>query len=304
MSTTLLIAAVCPLLFVAAWTGGRLHARIVNTHLRVQLMLSFVGGLMLGLGLLHLLPHAILVLGSLDAAFVSALVGVVVVFLTMRFFHVHSHDPAVECIDSDTSDGHSHDHAGTHEPGGGGVRWVTLLVGLSLHSVVDGLAVAAAVIIESGHTPVPGLGVLLVVLLHKPIDAIALNATMSSAGAPKSVIRLTNLGFAAITPLAAIIAGFGFAEMGNAAGYAMAFAAGAFICIALADLMPELQFHTHHRPQLTAALIGGIGVSVLLGIFEGGHDHSHDFGHGHDHSGHSHSPDHGPAHDPDHDHDH
>ena len=40
----------------------------------------------------------------------------------------------------------------------------------------------------------------------------------------------------------------------------LAFSAGTFLCIALSDLLPELQFHAHDRWKLSAALLAGVGA--------------------------------------------
>ena len=42
---------------------------------------------------------------------------------------------------------------------------------------------------------------------------------------------------------------------------ALAFSAGTFLCIALSDLLPELQFHQHDRVKLSAALLAGIALA-------------------------------------------
>ena len=61
--------------------------------------------------------------------------------------------------------------------------------------------------------------------------------------------------------------------------------AGFFICIALADLLPEVHFHDHDRGKLTLALFLGvllaIGIENLPGHKHGGHNHR-------DHSAHVH----------------
>jgi zinc and cadmium transporter len=41
---------------------------------------------------------------------------------------------------------------------------------------------------------------------------------------------------------------------------ALAFSAGTFLCIALSDLLPELQFHSHDRFKLSVALLAGVGL--------------------------------------------
>ena len=38
---------------------------------------------------------------------------------------------------------------------------------------------------------------------------------------------------------------------------ALSFSAGTFLCIALSDLLPELQFHSHDRFKLSLALLSG-----------------------------------------------
>ena len=247
----------------------------------MQLALSFVSGLMLGIAVLHLLPHSIAMLGSVDKAAQLVLVGMVSVFLLMRFLHIHGVEPGIK---PHSACDHEHD-ANT---GSGAVRWVTLLAGLSLHSIVDGVALASAIKLESEHG-VPGLMVLIIVVLHKPLDAMAITATMGSN--KKRRIKV-NILYAIIAPLAAWGAFLGLMSAGEhgaaIAGIAMAFCAGAFICVALADLMPEVQFHSHHRLALTLALAAGVGVAVLLGLAEG---HNHGIG-GHDsHEGHDHASD-------------
>jgi zinc and cadmium transporter len=57
-------------------------------------------------------------------------------------------------------------------------------------------------------------------------------------------------------------------------GQALGFAAGAFVCIATSDLLPELQFHRHDRAALSAALLAGIALAWGMVFFEDdGHEH-------------------------------
>ena len=69
-------------------------------------------------------------------------------------------------------------------------------------------------------------------------------------------------------------------------GTALAFSAGTFLCIAAADLLPELQFHSHDRVKLSAALLAGIALAVLFGALEGAsHGHSHEGAEYYQHAG-------------------
>jgi zinc and cadmium transporter len=56
-------------------------------------------------------------------------------------------------------------------------------------------------------------------------------------------------------------------------GCALAFAAGVFLCISLADLLPELAFHSHDRLPLTAVLLLGIALAWGIGFLEPRHTH-------------------------------
>ncbi|HED53458.1 MAG TPA: hypothetical protein ENJ00_04575 [Phycisphaerales bacterium] len=261
-----------PILIATSLIGGVVPTVMKASHLRLQLALSFVSGLMLGVALLHLLPDAVEKLGSVERGTSLALLGVITVFLLMRFMHVHGGGPE---LDPHADCGHA------HEPGnaGGPIRWLTLLAGLSLHSMVDGAALASAIRLESGAVW-PGIVVLIVVAMHKPLDSMAIVTIVEDHAQRR---RTVNLVYALVAPASAWAAYLGIASAGDAgqvvAGVAMAYCAGAFLCVALADLMPEVQFHTHHRMVLTLALALGVGVSVLLGLVEGlgesgsGHHH-------------------------------
>ena len=64
-------------------------------------------------------------------------------------------------------------------------------------------------------------------------------------------------------------------------------AAGVFLCIALGDLLPEVEYHSHDRLSLSAALLAGVAVAYAVGLFEPPHQHA-PHNHGHDDHGHKH----------------
>ena len=91
MSSTPLIVLYCLLIAVASFLGGMLPGLFKLTHKRIQLMMSFVGGLMMGVALLHMLPHGIAEAGSVDYVVRSVVLGLIVMFFLIRVFHVHQH---------------------------------------------------------------------------------------------------------------------------------------------------------------------------------------------------------------------
>jgi len=281
MQTTVLIVY-CLAALAASLAGGSLPSLLRLTHARLQTALSFVAGLMLGMALLHLIPHAASATGSLDRTVQWALVGFLAMFFLQRLFHYHQNDlPEPELETCHCHADHGHPQA---EPAPGKLTWIGTTIGLGLHSIFDGLALAAAVAAEPGGAGLVGLGTALAVILHKPFDAMAVTTLMHASRTTCGARRWVNLAFALITPLGMALFALGVGGLAEAnetvVGCALAFCGGTFLCISCSDLLPELHFHTHDRVKLSLALAAGLGVSILVGQFEtSGHDHHE----GHDH---------------------
>ena len=104
------------IIMIASLAGGWLPNVLAITHKRMQITLSFVGGLMLGIALLHMLPHAVVESGSLDQSVIAVLVGLLFMFFLIRIFHFHQHAPASDSEDNHAACGHDHSHQ--HRPHG------------------------------------------------------------------------------------------------------------------------------------------------------------------------------------------
>jgi zinc and cadmium transporter len=278
-----LLFTYCALVMLASLAGGWLLLVIRPTHTRLQLATSFVAGLMLGIALLHFLPDAAEQLHSVDLTAAWVLGGFLAMFFLQRFFHFHHHDtPEGDPEDCDAHEhGHAHDHSHDHEhhahtladKSAQQLSWVGTALGLTLHSLFDGLAMAASVAAGiHGHAKLAGLGVAMVVILHKPFDALAISTLMTASGSSRSSRHLLNWLFALVSPAGAVLFYFGASHFADANGVllggALAFCAGTFLCIASSDLLPELQFHSHDRFKLSAALLAGLAVAVIIGLCE------------------------------------
>src|SRR5260221_9776381 len=57
---TILLAYYCALILAASIIGGMIPVWFQLTHRWMQFAVSFVAGVMLGIGVLHMLPHALL----------------------------------------------------------------------------------------------------------------------------------------------------------------------------------------------------------------------------------------------------
>src|SRR3954469_21211159 len=130
---TVLLAYYCALILVASIIGGMIPVWVQLTHRWMQFAVSFVAGVMLGIGVLHMLPHALMdatlaatvafpsttepaVSASGPTAIavrwitISLLAGMLTMFFIERFFSFHHHD-----VPEDTE----HDHDQQRDP-----RWL------------------------------------------------------------------------------------------------------------------------------------------------------------------------------------
>lgn len=292
----LLLAGYCGLILLASLAGGWVLLAVRLTHTRLQVATSFVAGFMLGVGVLHMIPHAWHQTGSMDRTTGWLLAGFVMMFFIQRFFHFHHHEvvphpaPALAPTGpwAEAPDGQQAgcDH---HQPGlslaeesARRVSWPGAALGLTLHSIIDGIALAASVQAEA-QAGAPGgllgLGTFLVIALHRPFDAMALGALMARSGCSHTARHLLNGLFALVLPVGVGLFYLGASPFGGQmpmfVGSALAFAAGTFVCIASIDLLPELQFHAHDRIKLSVALVAGLALAAGLGPLERtGHDRS------------------------------
>lgn len=272
----------CVGIVAASLLGGLVPLIVVLTHTRLQMYLSFAAGSMLGAAFFHMLPEAV-ELGSAETLRWAA-AGLLALFFLERFFSYHHHESpdVVEPGDAACHLGHEHhDHGpGDHsssgqEPAGGhsSLHWGAAAFGLALHSLAGGVALASAAAASRTGLGAASWGVFLATVIHKPADAITIVSLMLRAGVPRPLAHLVNLGFALMIPTGVILfnlsqrwLGAGAAEPYTAA--TLAFSAGSFLCIALSDLLPELQFHRHDRTKLSLALLAGFGVMALAGLWE------------------------------------
>lgn len=315
MQPFVVIAIYSVFVVLSSLLGGFLPAMIRLTHRRMQFLISGIGGLMLGIGFFHLLPHSLHTSIGIDRAVFWLMMGLITTFLLIRVFGSHSHESGASECGGDAHHSHAtespHDNGShdQHPVSAARYHWLGLAFGLSLHTLLDGVALSAAVLGDTSHaagTIFLGFAAFLGILLHKPLDSLSITALMAAGGWSVSWQAVVNVVYSMMCPLGALAFYLGVRDTQHesvAIGCGLAFAAGIFICISLSDLLPELQFHSHDRLPLTAILLFGVSLAYGLKYLEpphmhdppaesGLHDHSDDHSHnGHDHEHHDHPHD-------------
>ncbi|MEM8739183.1 MAG: ZIP family metal transporter [Planctomycetota bacterium] len=296
MPTPLLFTVYCVLIVLASVGGGLIPLLVRLTHTRLQIAISLTAGFMLGVALLHMIPHALFDAPA-SVVMLWVLAGFLFMFFLERFFSFHSHEAPASSLHAEPhAPPEPHHHGHPHPPPNARLSWTGAAIGLTLHSLIAGIALAAAVLADtasdSHHPRFAGLAVFLVIFLHKPLDALTVITLTASAGLARPKRHLINALFALAVPLGVVLvllrlapAHASHAHDASAAWVAgaLAFSAGTFLCVALSDLLPELHFHTHDRGKLSVALLLGVAFAVAVAQAE----HSL-----HDHPGHGHQTDH------------
>jgi zinc and cadmium transporter len=122
----------CACIVAASLAGGLVPVLLRLTHRRLQFGLSFVSGVMLGVALFHMVPHALMARmetagadvdshALFDPLMLALALGFVAMFFLERFAHFHQHEaPEPACDDPmhghEGHHHHGHDHA--HAPVG------------------------------------------------------------------------------------------------------------------------------------------------------------------------------------------
>jgi zinc and cadmium transporter len=175
-------------------------------------MLSLAAGFLISVSMVDLLPQAILTGGA--AAPVVALLAYVLVHLTQH-----------------TIGRHFHFGEETHEVSE--LVSVSALVGLLMHTFVDGVAVASGLRVSSGL----GALVFIAVLLHKFPEGLAISSLFLAAGAGRRAALLAAAALGVTTIAGVLLAD----QLELLRTYGLAISAGVTLYVGASNLVPEFQ---------------------------------------------------------------
>ena len=286
------LSAFCLAILTVSIVGGLLPLATVLNHTRLQVYLSFSAGTMLGAAFFHMMPEAVRV-GSVTTIHWAAF-GLLALFFLERFFSFHHHEPhthgpVVHCNKDGVGDSHHESTAAcsgaiasassipvTTRSAVRALPWGSAAFGLIIHSLVGGVALASAVAADfriRGGLGMHGLGVFIATLVHKPADALTITSLMVRGGSSRWSALVVNVGFGLMIPAGVAVFALGMGGIGSSSASswtasALAFSAGTFLCIALSDLLPELQFHSHDRLKLSVALLAGFALMAATAALD------------------------------------
>lgn len=233
--------------FLSAFAGGLLALRAVA---HVGLIIAAGAGIRIGAAFFDLIPESVEHLGdSLDLAMLCTAVGFLAFYAIEKVTALHvGHETATE-LDHDDS---AHRHVGFIGS-----------VGMSLHSFLDGVALAAGLAIGGGL----GLVIAAVVVVHRFSDGIGIVSLLLASRTPRDEM-LRWVALVAMAPVVGVIVGLLLPIPDAVLGAMLAVFAGFFLYIGAAELLPEA-----HRSQrsnwVVAATLAGVVAIYAFSVFAG-----------------------------------
>jgi len=224
--------------------GGILLGAVLllfNASIRSKLvpwLVSYAVGTLLGVALLDVLPEA---LASLKPATVfGTLLGGILVFFVLEkvvLWH-HCHD----------------DHCESHEAAA-----PLILIGHSVHNLIDGAMIAAATFVS-----VPlGVTTALAVAAHEIPQEVGDFAVLLHAGYSRAKALWLNILSGLSAAVGVLIAALAIDRLPHILPFFLPVAAASFLYIAMSDLIPSL----HHNPReggaIRQVLLVGAGILTV-----------------------------------------
>ena len=210
----------------------------------ISLFISLAVGALLGDAFIHLVPEIYKNSSSSVWASLSIIIGILLFFIVEKFLHWHHH-------------GEDENEPNIHPVG------KLLLFTDGFHNLIDGIIIGVSFLIS---IPV-GIATTIAVVLHEIPQEIGDFAVLIHSGYSKKIALWLNF----LSALTAVIGVFIALIFGSIAQiftlWVLPIAAGGFIYIAVADLIPELQKTKDLKYsvlQLVTVLIGILAMVALV----------------------------------------
>jgi len=211
----------------------------------VLVLVSFSAGALLGGAFLHLIPETIEKVGQegLLKTFLYVLFGFIVFFILEQFIRWHHHH-SVHCDDCPKAAPFSY----------------LILISDAIHNFIDGLIIAVSFIVSF---PV-GIASTLAIAVHEIPQELGDFGVLIHGGFAKNKALILNF-LSSITIVFGGFIGFFVSEkIGSSIVFLLPFAAGHFIYISAADLIPEIKHKESFKKSIVHLFAFLLGIALML----------------------------------------
>ena len=215
---------------------------------RVNVLISYAIGALLGAAFLEILPHA-LEHGDVHRMTSTVLFGILVFFVLEKLvLWRHCHHDHCEAHDA---------HAPAHDHGRSGLL---ILIGDTFHNFVDGILIAAA-FLESTQL---GIVTALAIIAHEIPQEVGDYLILLHSGYSRARALAFNLLSSLATLVGAMLAYFALSQLTEWIPTLLGLAAASMIYVAVADLIPSLHKRTELKATLQQISLIGLGVASIV----------------------------------------
>ena len=157
------------------------------------------------------------------------------------------------------------------ERGNGANRVVLLILAITLHNIPEGLAVGVAFgALQRGASPEAVMGAVSIAFgigLQNFPEGAAVSMPLRREGAGRLRSFLLGQASGLVEPVAGVLGALLVGSVEAILPYALAFAAGAMILVAVHELIPECQRNREARPYTaTMGIVAGFAIMMLLDV--------------------------------------
>jgi zinc transporter ZupT len=237
-----LLVALSATAVLSALTGGVMALRVVRY---VGYVIAVGAGIRIGAAFFDLLPESIKLMGdAANVAMLCAAFGFLAFYVIEKMTLLHlGHETATELDHDDVA----HRHVGLIGAGA-----------MSLHSLLDGVAMAAAF----QASPELGLVVGLVVVIHRFSDGIGI-VSLLLASRVERTLAMRWVFIVSLAPVLGVAITAFFVIPDPLLGALLATFAGFFLYVGAAELLPEAHRHEGSRLVIFATLVGALAIFVM-----------------------------------------
>lgn len=237
---TLIVSLISLVGILAFFPTGKRSARFLRTFVGMAV------GTLLAVVFFDILPEmakdAPL---SMDVMFGTVLASIFFFFIIEKIIHYH--------------------HCGCEDKDKGGYKThliINNMVGDGVHNFIDGTIIAGAFLTDFRL----GVVTTIAVIFHEIPQEVSDFSILVYCGLSRLKAAVINVAFG-LTSVLGAIAAFALArEMANLVPYLLAIAAGNFIYLAMADLIPELQHEDKRRYVWQQLIWVGLGVFLVYAV--------------------------------------
>jgi len=222
--------------------------KMILKGVSLKWVVSLAAGALLAVSFLDLLPEAVEEYsGEVHNIFLTVLISFLIFFVMEKIWHWHH----CHCHNDHHVDRKEKKHIA-----------YTNLIGDGIHNLTDGFLIATSFMIDTRL----GIITTAAVILHEIPQEISDFGILLYAGFSRKKALLANAIFALTALVGAVVFYYFGQRFEHLVPFMAAFAAGNFIYLAAADLIPELHHENNPRRVVWHTILLIVGVLIIFGI--------------------------------------